>query len=212
MEKIIDLSHPITHQMGVFPADPAVGVLRHHNYQNGYMVSQFIMGTHTGTHIDVPIHRIPGGNSVDIVPIDKFTGCAYVMPLEGLEPLADINAALLDKFADKVKDVDCVIMKTGWSSHFGKDDFFSSFPGITEDGVAWLIDHGIRLIGLETPSVNAIKHLEIHKLLLEKSIVIVESLTNVDALKQEYVRFFAVPLKLQGLDGSPVRAFAIEEE
>ncbi len=211
MKKIIDLSYPITHQMPVFPADPAVGILRHHNYQNGYFVSQIIMGTHTGTHIDVPIHKISGGKPVDEVAIDRFTGRAFVMDLTGLAPLEEIHAETLDRFEADVADVEAVILKTGWGSHFGKEDFFTSFPGLSESGVAWLIAHGIRLIGLETPSVNAIKHQEIHTLLLEKEVAIVESLANVKALDMKYADFFAVPLKLKGLDGSPVRAFAIAE-
>ncbi len=211
MKKAIDLSHPITHQMPVFPADPAVGVLTHHHYQNGYFVSQVIFGTHTGTHIDVPIHKIKGGKSVDQVGVDRFMGRAYVMDFTFLKPLEEITAEQLDRFADKLDGVDTVIIKTGWSKHFGKEDFFTSFPGISEEAVDWLAAHSIRLIGLESPSVNALRHEEIHTLLLQRDIYIVESLTNVDQITKEYVELYAVPLKLKGLDGSPVRAFAIEE-
>ena len=91
MKRIIDLSHDIFHQMPVFPADPAVGVLKHHDYQNGYFVSQVIFGTHTGTHIDVPIHKLKGGKSIDEVPIDAFVGKAYVMDLTSLKPLEEIE-------------------------------------------------------------------------------------------------------------------------
>lgn len=209
--KIIDLSHDITHQMAVFPADPAVGVLKHHNYQNGYFVSQVIFGTHTGTHIDVPIHKIKGGKPVDQVPIDRFLGKAYVMDLTGLKPLEEMTRKHLEPFADKLKGVKAVIIKTGWGEHFGKDDFFTSFPGISEEAVEWFIEHGVSLVALESPSVNAVKHAEIHTLLLQNDIYIVESLANVGSITKEYVELFAVPLKLKGLDGSPVRAFAIEE-
>ncbi len=209
--KIIDLTHDITHQMPVFPADPAVGVLRHHDYQNGYFVSQVIFGTHTGTHIDVPIHKIKGGRPVDQVPIDRFVGRAFVMDLTALKPLEEITRKHLEPFASRVKDVNAVIIKTGWGKHFGGDDFFTSFPGISEEAVSWFVENGITLIGLESPSVNAVKHAEIHTLLLQNDIYIVESLANVDNITKEYVQLFAVPLKLKGLDGSPVRAFAIEE-
>lgn len=64
----------------------------------------------------------------------------------------------------------------------GSLDFFISFPGIGEEAVAWFFDKGIDLIGLESPSVNAQKHLEIHKLLFEKETGIVESLANVDKI------------------------------
>jgi arylformamidase len=211
MRKIVDLSHDITHQMSVFPADPAVGVLRHHDYQNGYFVSQVIFGTHTGTHIDVPIHKIKGGKSVDEVPIDRFVLKAYVMDLTCLEPLEEIKLSHLEPFAEKVKGTKAVIIKTGWGKHFGKDDFFTSFPGISEEAVGWFMEKEIKLVGLESPSVNAVKHEKIHTLLLKNDIYIVESLDNVDNISKEYVVFYAVPLKLKGLDGSPVRAFAIEE-
>ncbi len=208
--RIVDLTHDITHQMAVFPADPAVGILKHHNYQNGYYVSQVIFGTHTGTHIDVPVHKIKGGKTVDEVSIDRFAQKAYVMNMTSLKPLEEITRDRLEPFADKVKDVQAVIIKTGWGEHFGQDDFFTSFPGISEEAVAWFRDNGISLIALETPSVNAIKHEQIHTLLLESDIYIVESLANVDQITKEYVELYAVPLKLKGLDGSPVRAFAIE--
>lgn len=210
MGKIVDLSYDITHQMKVFPADPAVGILRHHDYQNGYFVSQVIFGTHTGTHIDVPVHKIKGGKTVDEEPIEKFTGRALVMDIPGLKPLEEIKAAHLEPFSGKLGGVHAVILKTGWGKHFGKDDFFTSFPGLSEEAVGWFFSHDIRLIGLESPSVNALKHQEIHTLLLQKEILIVESLANVNQIRKDYVDFFAVPLKLKGLDGSPVRAFAVE--
>jgi len=208
MKKFIDLTHYITHQMPVFPADPTVGVLTHHNYQNGYFVSQVIFGTHTGTHVDVPVHKIKGGRTVDEVPIERFAQRAYVMDLTFLKPLEEITRAHLDKHADKVKDVSAVILKTGWSSHFDQEDFFTAFPGISEEAVDWFKEHGINLVGLESPSVNAVKHAEIHTLLLQNDIYVVESLANVEKIPAEYVDLYAVPLKLKGLDGSPVRAFA----
>lgn len=211
MKKFVDLTHCITHQMPVFPADPAVGVLRHHNYQNGYFVSQVIFGTHTGTHIDVPVHKLIGGKTVDEVPIERFAQRAYVMDMTFLSPLEEILHCHLKHYEDKVKGVNAVIIKTGWGSHFGQDDFFTSFPGLSEEAVDWFKEHGISLIGLESPSVNAVKHAEIHTLLLQNDIYIVESLANVESITAEYVDFYAVPLKLKGLDGSPVRAFAVEE-
>jgi arylformamidase len=211
MKKIIDLSYDIVHQMPVFPADPAVGILRHHNYQNGYMVSQIIMGTHTGTHIDVPIHKIKGGASVDEIPVSRFTAKAYVMDLTFLKPVEEITDKHLNGFTEKIKCAGAVIFKTGWGRHFGKEDFFTSFPGLSERAVAWLADNSIRLIGIESPSVNAIRHQEIHSSLLQNGILVVESLANVSEITKEYVELFAVPLKLKGLDGSPVRAFAVED-
>ncbi len=210
MSRIIDLSYDITEQLQVFPNDPEVRILRHHNYENGYFVSQITLGTHTGTHIDVSVHCDRKGKTVDDVPIDMFINKAFVMDLTYLKPLEEINPVHLNSFAEKVDNVRAIIIKTGWGSHFGKEDFFVSFPGIGEEAVSWLFDKGIDLIGLESPSVNAKKHQKIHMLLFERGIGIVESLANVEKISSEYVQLYAVPLKLKGLDGSPVRAFALE--
>lgn len=210
MNKIIDLSHEITHQMPVFPGDPAVGILNHHNYQNGYYVNQFIMGTHTGTHIDVPIHKLPGSKSLTDMPLERFYRKAYVMDLTYLKEKDEISSTDLEQYSDKLVYCNAIIIKTNWSDHFGKTDFFTSFPGISEEATDWFVKNNIDLIGLETPSVNAQKHELIHSLLLKNEIVIVESLANVKEITKEYVEFFALPLKLKGLDGSPVRAIAIE--
>lgn len=210
MSRIIDLSHDITHQMPVFPADPAVGILNHHHYQNGYFVNQVIMGTHTGTHIDVPIHKLPGAKSLSEMPLERFHGRAYMMDLTYLKANDEISTTDLDKFSDKLDGCYAIIIKTNWSEHFGKDDFFTSFPGIGEEATEWFVKNNITLIGLETPSVNVEKHALIHTLLLKNEIVIVESLANVKEITKDYVEFFAMPLKLKGLDGSPVRAFALE--
>jgi len=211
MKKIIDLTYDLSYQMQVFPGDPVVDVSKHHNYENGYLVSQVILGTHTGTHVDAPIHVAKNTKAIDEISIEKYIGRAFVMNVTFLKPLQILTRNDLSRFEDKVKDVSAIILKTGWAKHFGQNDFFLEFPGIGEDAVAWLFDNDITLIGLETPSVHAVKHEMIHFLLLEKEISIVESLANVDQIMSEYVEFFAVPLKLKGLDGSPVRAFAIEE-
>jgi len=211
MRKVIDLTHDISHHMQVFPGDPPVSVLTPHTYESGYMVSQVVFGTHTGTHVDAPVHKIKGTKAIDEISINTFMGRAFVMDATFLKPRDVLIRDNLDKFKDKVKDVSAVILKTGWSKYFGHDDYFSKFPGISEEAAPWFYENGITLLGLETPSVHAIKHEKIHLLLLEKEVVIVESLANVEEITGEYVDFFAVPLKLKGLDGSPVRAYAIEE-
>ena len=210
MKKWIDLSHPITHEMPVFPGDPNVGILNFHNYQNGYFVSQITMGTHAGTHIDVPMHKLPGTKAVNAYPLDSFIARAFIMDLTYLKRGEEILLSHLDAFTEQLDGCRAVILKTDWSDHFGREDYFSDYPGISEEAAYWFVDNRIRLIGLESPSVHVTKHALIHTLLLQEEILIVESLTNIREIKGKYVELFAVPLKLNGLDGSPVRAFAME--
>jgi len=212
MKRIIDLSHDIVHQMPVFPADPAVGILSHHTHKNtGYCVTQVIMGTHTGTHVDVPLHKLAGGESVDEIPLEKFMGRALVIDLGFLEEGEEIALEHIKKYAEDINKCNIVILKTNWSGHFGREDFFSGFNGISEEAAEWLSNQNITMIVLESPSVHPTEHVKIHEYFLKKGIIILEALNNLDIIKGRFVDFYAVPLKLKGLDGSPVRAFAVEE-
>ena len=210
-KRVIDLSHPITHQMGVFPADPPVGILTHHHYANGYFVSQLIMGTHSGTHVDAPVHKIPGALSITDIPVERYIGW-HTAVLDFTGHTGEITVEDLKKHETLLAGCDAILVKTGWSRHFGEDGFFSDYPGLTPETADYLADKGIFLIALETPSVHPVLHEEVHTQLLKNDIYIVESLNNVDKLTKDVVELHAVPLKLQDLDGSPVRAYAIEED
>ncbi|KJS50572.1 cyclase family protein [Desulfosporosinus sp. BICA1-9] len=213
MKRIIDLSHDIVHQMPVFPADPPVGILNHHSHKNmGYCVSQVIMGTHTGTHVDVPLHKFECGDSVDKIPLENFTGKAVIIDLTFLRNGEEIERKHLEEHEDNIKMCKIVILKTNWAKHFGMDDFFTGFSGISEEAAKWLSRKDIRMVAVESPSVHATKHEKVHEYFLEKGIIILETLNNVDKIEAMFVELYAVPLKFKGLDGSPVRAFAIEDQ
>jgi len=212
MKRIIDLSCSIFHQIPVFPADPAVGFMNHHSHKGaGYCVSQVIMGTHTGTHIDAPLHKIEDGNSIDVIPLEKFIGKALIVDLTYLNSGDEIKLANIVDYKDDIKKSKIVVLKTGWSKHFGEECFFTDFPGITFEAADWLSRQDINMIALESPSVHPTDHVRIHECFLKKDIVILETLCNLELLNNKFVELFAVPLKLKGLDGSPVRAFAIEK-
>jgi len=212
MTRIIDLSHTIIDANPVFPGDPEVSFHPHHTHESiGYCVTSVTMGTHTGTHIDVPLHKLPGGAAVDEVSLEKTMGAACVADLTGLKPGEEIMPAHLAPYASYLKDAKILILKTGWCHHFGQDDFFSGFNGISREATEWLVVQNLNMVALESPSVHPEKHMEIHEVFLRNSVLVTESLNNVSAIQKPVVQFFAVPLKLNGLDGSPVRAFAIEE-
>ena len=210
--KVIDLSQKITDNNPVFPGDPQVMFKSHHTHESiGYKVSVVEMGTHTGTHIDVPVHKIAGTDSVDKIPLNRTMGKAYVADFTGMEPKQEIEAEDIARLEAKMQDCSIIIIKTGWASHYGEEDFFSGFNGLTEAAAEWIVSKGIRLVGLESPSVHPVKHAEVHEILLKNGVLVVETLCNLDELSEKTIYFFAAPLKLEGLDGSPVRAFAIED-
>ena len=210
--KIIDLSQTITDNNPVFPGDPEVKFKSHHTHESiGYKVTAVEMGTHTATHIDVPVHKLPDTDTVDKIPLSKTMGKAYVADFTGLKQKQEITADDLAKLDDAMGDCKKIIIRTGWASRYGKEDFFSGFNGLTEDAAEWIASRGIDLVGLESPSVHPEKHAEVHEILLKNGVLVVETLCNLDMLSKPTIHFFAAPLKFEGLDGSPVRAFAVED-
>jgi len=209
--RIVDLSHPMTDHMPVFPGDPEVTFRQVHSIrETGYNVTQVCTGTHAGTHIDVPRHCIHDEHGVDEIALDALVGPTEVLDLPGKAPASDITAADLDPFTDRVTAGSRVLLRTGWSRRFGEDGFFTEFPGITEGAALWLTKRGVRLLGIEQPSVHREHHQEVHKALLSTGMVLIETIANLHELTCDRVYLVALPLRLVGLDGSPARVVAIE--
>lgn len=211
MRRIIDLSHPISDNMPVFPGDPEVTFEQtHHIKDGGYNVTRICFGTHTGTHVDVPHHCTFSDKTVDMLNIDTLVGWADIIDLGEVEPCYDIVAADLDEHADYIEAGGRVLIKTGWSKRFGEPEFYTKFPGLTEGAVLWLNARKVKLVGLEQPSVHQRGHKEVHTALLDAGVVLVESLANMDKITQERVYIVALPINIEGGDGAPMRVIAIE--
>ena len=206
--KIFDLTHDLVDGLSVFPGDPECSIQSAQEYQNGYFVSKIAMGTHTGPHVDAPVHRIPGAKTLTDMDVHDFMAeKCVVLDCRGIQ--GEIDAAFLKAHADTLSGCDGAIFRSGWTEKWATGDFFNAFPGIHEDAAAALKELGIRIIGVETPSVNPARHDTVHTALLGEEIVIVEALCGLEQLEGSF-EFYAVPLKLKGRDGSPVRAFAIQ--
>lgn len=210
--KIIDLSLDIEHGSPTFPLDPKTGVLVHHTIKSmKYNISQLILSTHLGTHLDAPYHFFDEGRTVDKLDMGKCVGQARVVKLDGIGPGSRITIEHF-KGRESVFAADArVILNTGWYKRFPGDVYFAEMPGITVECAKWIADRGISMLGLDLPGVNPTEWEEVHKIFLSREIVIVEGLTNLDAIGNGEVFFIALPLKLKGRDGSPVRAVAVED-
>ena len=210
MRRVVDLTHPITDGMPVFPGDPAVSF--RHTREGGYGITELCLGTHVGTHIDAPSHCIAGAHTLDQIPLDALVGWAEVLDLSGKGAGSEITAADLDVFVNRVGEGARVLLRTGWAKHFGEPEFFSGFPGLTEGAALWLTYRKVALLGIEQPSVHPKRHLEVHRALLSSGMALIESVANLDQLTQDRVYLMALPMSLIGLDGAPTRVIAIEGE
>ncbi len=200
---MIDLSHSIGVATPVFPGDGDVRVTCLSNSE--IRLSRVEMSLHTGTHLDAPYHFAPNTATADQISLDRCMGAAHLIDLRGVR---EIRAADLQPHVAALKSARLVLLATGWCGHWGAADYFTAHPCLTGSGAQFLADCGIGLLGVDMPSVDREPY-DAHRILLRAGVLIVENLTNLDAIGAEEFQFIALPLKLAGGDGSPVRAIAI---
>lgn len=199
----IDLTLPLRAGMPVYPGDPEVAFTL--TAAGDFAVTAFALGTHTGTHLDAPRHALPAGAGVEDVPLAACLGPARVADCTGLP---HITPAALEARLPDLEPAARVLLRTDWHLAFGRPDYYTAFPPLTLPAVRWLIRQRICLLGLETPSVCPQHDHEAHALLLGAGVVIIEGLAGLRQIPGERCWFAALPLRLEGLDGSPVRAVA----
>lgn len=210
--KIIDLTHEICSDMPVFPGTEPPIIKRANTFEkDGFREAKITMYSHTGTHIDAPAHMLDNGEYLDDLGIDHFIGNAIVLDYSNLEThLIDVQKLM--PYEDKIKKVEFIIIKTGWSKYWGEKRYFEDFPALTEEAANWLAKFSLKGIGIDAISIDSInsKSFSVHKILLSKKILIIENLTNLDSINDEFFVLSILPLKNMDADGSPVRAIAIE--
>ena len=201
---LIDLSHPITDGMPTYPSDPDVSIVRGKNIdKDKTLLHIFTMGTHTGTHLDVPAHIFPDGKTLEDYPLGTFAGRTVKVD--------EKTYNRLDKIEEKI---DGIIYDTGWYKHFNKPDMFygTCRPAVSESLVEISIELGINFFGCDLPSVDASSSIgkPVHHAFLGSDIIVYEALTNLHNLPLlKPFDFIGFPLPLDELDGSPVRAVGV---
>ncbi|MGQ0669131.1 MAG: cyclase family protein [Actinomycetota bacterium] len=208
MTRVIDVSLPIGPDLLVWPGDPPVELTPRLQLSKGdpANVSELRLGTHTGTHVDPPLHFIDGAAAIDEVPLDALYGEAVVADARGMR--GQLGPAELEALAipDGVKRL---LLKSDnsemWRSFPAK--FPDEYVCLSPEGARWVVERGIRLIGVDFLSVEmkgAPEH-PTHVELLKNGVVIVEGLNLGDVEPGGYL-FGAFPLRIAGGDGGPARA------
>lgn len=204
---IYDLSIPLNSRTVICPGDPEICIKRVVNLEDdGYNVTSLKMGTHTGTHVDLPLHAVKDGCDAASMPLELFCGEAVFVGAQCRDG-NEIDWEAVDKTG--IRNGDILVMRTGWEKKAGSQDYFRGFPYLTEQAASGLSRLGVKAIGLDSPSVDAPgSDGNTHRLILSCGIVIIEALVNLEALVGKRCFFSAVPLKIEQGDGSPVRAYA----
>jgi len=208
---IIDLSHSLFSGMPVYPGDPeTVFTPSSFHEREGFSVYSLRLGSHAGTHIDSPVHFLPGGMAADDPRVlEACIGPAIVCDAACVHESGEITLSDMEIPLENISPGERILIATGWSERYGMDGFHDRFPSVSKQLAEQLIEWKITLLGVETPSLHASKSAEIHTMLLSAGIVIVENLANLRCIAGKRVFFSAAPLKLRGIDGSPVRAYAV---
>ena len=208
--KTIDLTHMISNDMPVYPGDEppqikAVGSIE----TDGFHESRIALSSHTGTHVDAPAHILPYSPFLDRIPLDCFIGRCSMIDLTALTMPA-VHLADLNPHEFLFQNSEFVLLHTGWSRFWGQDKYFRGFPVLSIEAALWVHSFNLKGLGIDTPSIDEVNSTDfpIHKILLER-LLIVENLTNLDKLPRTGFTFSCFPLKMEKVDGSPVRAVAI---
>lgn len=210
--RIYDISLTLSPDLPTWPGDSPVVIGRVAKMEEGANanVSRMDMGVHTGTHVDAPFHFLTGGKTSEHLPLDLLIGPVYVL---NLPDVVDRITAPVLRQAGIPPGALRLLIKTRNSQYWASGDssFHTGFVGIGADGAGFLVDLGIKLIGVDYLSVAPYKQSRpTHEVLLKAGVVIVEGL-NLSEVTQGLYTLYCLPLKLAGCDGAPARAILISD-
>ena len=215
--RIIDLTHPIEPGMTTYPGLPGPTVTdflsreaSRSKYGAGttFQIGRLEMVANTGTYLDAPFHRFSEGMDIAAVPLERVADVDGIV-VEPREP--GERAIGPEVFAGRDLGGRAVLVRTGWSRHFGSPRYGEGYPFLTRDAAQALVAEGPALVGIDSLNVDDASDgaRPAHTLLLGAGIPILEHLTRLDLLPLEGFRLFAAPAPFRGLGSLPVRAFAV---
>jgi arylformamidase len=208
---IYDVSLPITNTMVVWPSDPPVVLTpkAHLSRDKSHTVrlTAIEMGSHTGTHIDAPYHFVDHGKKLHEIPMEQLVGTASVVEFRNVRSIGRRELETLDWLG-----VERVLFKTDNSRHWQDVRFHEEFVYLEPEGAEFLVEHGIRLVGIDYLSIDKYKSEAhpTHFVLLTRNIVILEGL-NLAKVPAGRYRLAALPLNLHEADGAPARVILMDE-
>jgi kynurenine formamidase len=218
---IVDLSFPIRpHFRWKAEGERVRAHVRGDLFQSTVMT----ISCHAYTHVDAPIHFLPGDRDMAGMPLDRWIGPAAVVDLTHLGDNGEVSAAELERHAGHVEPGDIVLLRTDWPRKVdvSSEKFWKDAPWTGQSGCDWLVARRVKAVGYDYPPDYSVRtsifspsttvtraECPTHNTFFPAGIVVIEYLTNLDRIGAARCRFMALPLKIEGADGSPVRAVAM---
>jgi arylformamidase len=202
--RLVDVSVLLAPGLATYPGNPPFELAPVKRVADGASsnVSRISLGTHTGTHVDAPRHFFDGKPGVDALAIDLLIGRVRVIDLPHRGGITQEHLA-----AAGLREDLRVLLRTPnsalWNSH---DGFHSDYTYLTEAGARFLVDQGVKVVGVDYLSVEQFKKpgAPAHHALLGSGVIIIEGLNLSDAEPGRY-EMYCLPLKIQDADGAPAR-------
>jgi kynurenine formamidase len=217
--RLIDLSQPVFHGSPNCPAHPPVRseILKDHP-ESGWRVELLTIASHTGSHVDAPLHKIAGGASLDDIPLSSWCGPAVIADLRGIAESTLIQPEMLRaRLHGDLKDR-IVLLATGWGERRAKtDEWLHRSPSLGEAAASWLVEKKIRGVGIDHYSIGGgsePNNERVHTILLGAGVWVVEELrfpAEVFRLPQP-VQYMGLPVNFRGYSGAFCRPVLIVDD
>ena len=211
MKKIIDISVPLSPGLPVWPGDQKVEIKQQFDMRKGdeANLTSLKLSSHTGTHIDAPLHFVNNGKTTAEIPLEKLIGTCQVIDCQGLNKISADDLIKLNIPASTKK----LLIKTDNSKLWEnpKHSFFENYCALTADAAQWVVDHGIHLVGIDYASIQLFTDTaDTHIILLSNEVIIVENL-DLRFVNPGSYRLVCLPLKIEGVEGTVARVILEEE-
>jgi arylformamidase len=203
-QRLVDVSVLLAPGLPTYPGNPEFELTPVHRLAAGDSSnnSRLVMGTHTGTHVDAPRHFFDDRAGVDSLPLELLIGRSRVIDLPHRGGITEAHLA-----AAGLREDLRVLLRTPnsalWNSH---DGFHTEYTYLTEGGAKFLVDQGVKVVGVDYLSVEQFKKAgaPAHHILLGNGVIIIEGLNLSEADAGQY-EMYCLPLRVAGADGAPAR-------
>lgn len=203
-QRLVDVSVLLAPGLATYPGNPEFAISAVHRIAGGDAAnnSQLVMGTHTGTHVDAPLHFFDGRPGVDAMPLELLIGRARVIDLPHRGGITEAHLA-----AAGLREDLRVLLRTPNSALWNTSDgFHTDYTYLTEGGAKFLVEQGVKVVGVDYLSVEQYQKAgaPAHTALLGNGIIIIEGLNLSEAEAGQY-DMYCLPLRIANADGAPAR-------
>jgi arylformamidase len=193
-------------------------------FEHGFRTTGVRLRAHSFTHVDSPLHLVPGAPTIDAIPLTQLCGPAAVVDLTYKRDREAITPEDLDRRGSHILEGDIVFLRTDLGLRYSWETpaFWDQSPYLTKQAAEWFLPRGVKAVGYDFPQdwviremsarVPPVEEYVVHQVFLRNNILNVEYLANLHLLSHPRFQVYILPLKIETAEGSPARVVAVEED